>query len=73
MQENIINLIDENGVESIVYGTTVNANVFNVMLAIFSENKSESDIEIAKGLLAKEEISKEYQVVYFTCHKSRTM
>jgi len=51
---------DENGTEKVIYGNTINANVFGVMHSIVNENVSADDVKVAKNLLANKDISEKF-------------
>jgi len=51
---------DNNGSEVLIYGDTVNANVFNVMYAIVRDNVSDEDVASAKAMLENEALAEKY-------------
>ncbi|MBQ7107843.1 MAG: metallophosphoesterase [Clostridia bacterium] len=51
---------DANGKEKVIYGNTINANVFGVVHSIVNENISADDVKVAKNLLANKDISEKF-------------
>ena len=48
---------DENGIEMLIYGDTVNANVFNVVYTIVRDSTSDNDVASAKSMLENKNLA----------------